>query len=151
MAIRLGANNYGKSRVRLLRVSRQEGRHDIKEMTLAIRFEGDFEAAHTKGDNTKILPTDTMKNTVYGLARQHPIETVEEFALHLMDHFLTYNPQVSRVNIEVKEHLWARLPQGGKTHATAFSRAGDEKRTASLSGTSKGTEIRAGVEDLVVL
>jgi urate oxidase len=151
MGIRLGANNYGKSRVRLLRVSRQAGRHDIKEMTLSIRFEGDFEAAHTKGDNTKILPTDTMKNTVYGLARQHPIETVEEFALHLMDHFLTYNPQVSRVHIEVKEHLWARLPQGGKPHATAFSRAGAEKRTATLSGTRKGTEIRAGVEDLVVL
>ena len=151
MGIRLGANSYGKSRVRLLRVSRQAGRHDIKEMTLSIRFEGDFETAHTKGDNTKILPTDTMKNTVYGLARQHPIENVEEFALHLLDHFLTYNPQVSRVHIEVKEHLWARLPQGGKPHATAFSRASDEKRTATLSGTRKVTEIRAGVDDLVVL
>src|SRR5215472_7285599 len=100
MAIRLGANNYGKSRVRLLRVTRQEGRHDIKEMTLAVSFEGDFESAHTKGDNTKILPTDTMKNTVYALARQHPIETIEKFALHLIEHFLTYNLQVSLVRIE---------------------------------------------------
>src|SRR5262249_2632304 len=72
MTIGLGANNYGKSRVRLLRVNRQEGRHDIKELAVAVSFEGDFEAAHTKGDNTKILPTDTMKNTVYALARQHP-------------------------------------------------------------------------------
>src|ERR1700752_1287462 len=100
MPIRLGENNYGKSRVRLLRVARQEGRHDIKEVTLAIRFEGDFEASHTKGDNRKILPTDTIKNTVYALARQHPIETIEEFGLHLIDHFLTYNPQVFRVRIE---------------------------------------------------
>jgi urate oxidase len=99
MAIRLAQNNYGKSRVRLLRVERQEGRHDVKELTLAISFEGDFETAHTKGDNTKILPTDTMKNTVYALARQHPVETVEEFGLHLVDHFLTYNPHVSRVRI----------------------------------------------------
>jgi urate oxidase len=151
MTIRLGQNNYGKSRVRLLRVERQEGRHDIKELTLAIRFEGDFETAHTKGDNTKILPTDTMKNTVYALARQHPIETVEEFALHLVEHFLTYNPQVSRVRIEVKEHLWTRLPLGGKPHATAFSRSGDEKRTATLDATREGTEIRAGLEDLVVM
>jgi len=88
--IRLGENSYGKTRVRLLRVARQEGRHDIKELTVAIRFEGEFETAHTKGDNRKILPTDTMKNTVYALARQHSIETVEEFGLHLMEHFVTY-------------------------------------------------------------
>ena len=151
MAIRLGDNNYGKSRVRLLRVERQEGRHDIKEVTLAIRFEGDFDAAHTKGDNRKILPTDTMKNTVYALARQHPIETIEEFGLHLIDHFLTYNPQVSRVHIEARENLWARMAHGGKPHPTAFTRAGDEKRTALLSATREGTVIRAGIEDLVVL
>src|ERR1700758_429741 len=151
MAIHLGENSYGKSRVRLLRVAREEGRHDIRELTLAIRFEGDFETAHTKGDNRKILPTDTMKNTVYALAGQHPIETIEEFGLHLIDHFLTYNPQVSRVRIEAKENLWARMPHGGKPHAAAFLRAGDEKRTALLSGTRQGTEIRAGVEDLIVL
>jgi urate oxidase len=151
MAIHLGENSYGKSRVRLLRVSRQEGRHDIRELTLAIRFEGDFETAHTKGDNRKILPTDTMKNTVYALARQHAIETPEEFGLHLMEHFVTYNQQVSRVRIEIAESLWARLPHGGKPHATTFTRAGGEKRTAVLTGTREGTTIRSGIEDLVVL
>jgi urate oxidase len=151
MAIHLGENSYGKSRVRLLRVARQAGRHDIRELTLAIRFEGDFETAHTKGDNRKILPTDTMKNTVYALARQHAIETPEEFGLHLMEHFVTYNEQVSRVGIEIAESLWARLPHGGKPHATAFTRAGGEKRTAVLTGTREGTTIRSGIEDLVVL
>jgi urate oxidase len=151
MPIRLGENSYGKTRVRLLRVARQEGRHDIKELTVAIRFEGDFEAAHTKGDNRKILPTDTMKNTVYALARQHSVETVEEFGLHLMEHFITYNPQVSRVRIKIEEHLWARMPHGGKPHATAFTWAGVEKRTALLVGTREAITIRAGVNDLVVL
>jgi urate oxidase len=151
MAIHLGENSYGKSRVRLLRVARQEGRHDIKELTIAIRFEGDFETAHTKGDNSKILPTDTMKNTVYALARQHSFETVEEFGLHLMEHFVTYNAQVARVRIEIAESLWARLPHGGKPHATAFTRSGGEKRTVVLIGTREGTTIRAGVADLVVL
>jgi urate oxidase len=151
MAIRLGENNYGKSRVRLLRVTRQEGRHDIKELTLAIQFEGDFDAAHTKGDNRKILPTDTMKNTVYALARQHSIETVENFCLHLIEHFLTYNPQVSRVKIEAAENRWARLPLGGKPHPSVFTRAGEEKRTAILSGTRKETAVRVGIEGLVVM
>jgi urate oxidase len=151
MTIKLGENNYGKSRVRLLRVVRQEGRHDIKEFTFSIRFEGDFEAAHTKGDNRKILPTDTMKNTVYALARQYPVEAVEDFCLHLIEHFLTYNPQVSRVTIEAAENPWTRLQYGGKPHATAFTRSGQEKRIAILKGTREGTTIRAGIEDLVVL
>jgi urate oxidase len=151
MAIHLGENSYGKSRVRLLRVKRQEGRNDIRELTVAIRFEGDFETAHTKGDNRKILPTDTMKNTVYALARQHSIETPEEFGLHLLEHFLTYNAQVSRVYIEIAENLWARLPHGGKPHATAFMRNGGQKRTALLTGTREATTIRAGLDDLVVM
>jgi urate oxidase len=151
MTIRLGENNYGKSRVRLLRVERQEGRHDIRELTVDVRFEGDFEAAHTKGDNSKILPTDTMKNTIYALARQHAFETVEEFGLHLMDHFVTYNTQVSQVQIEIAESLWSRMPHGGKPHASAFTRGGGEKRTAVLVGTRDETTIRAGVAELIVL
>ena len=151
MAIKLAANNYGKSGVRLLRVVKQRGRHDIKELTIRIRFDGDFETAHTKGDNQKILPTDTMKNTVYVLARQYPVEAVEEFGLHLIEHFLTYNPQVSRVRIEASENLWERLALGGKPQASAFKRAGDEKRTAALIGTRDGTTIRAGIDDLIVL
>jgi urate oxidase len=151
LTIRLAQNNYGKSRVRLLRVSRQEGRHDIKELTLAIRFEGDFESAHVRGDNRKILPTDTMKNTIYALARQHPIEPMESFSLHLIEHFLTYNPQVSLVRIEAAESLWMRLPRGDKPYASVFTRAGEEKRTANLSGTREGVTIHAGIHGLVVL
>jgi urate oxidase len=151
MAIRLGENSYGESRVRLLRVARQEGRHDIRELTISIRFEGEFESAHTKGDNAKILPADTMKNAVYALARQHSVEPVEEFGLHLMDQFVTYNAQVSRVHVSIEETLWARLPLGGKPHASAFTRRGDERRTAVLTGTREGTTIRSGIRNLVVL
>jgi urate oxidase len=152
MIVRLGENSYGKSSVRLLRVLRQEGRHDIKELTVTIRFEGDFEAAHTKGENKKILPSDTMKNTVYALARQYPVEAVEDFALHLIEHFLTYNEQVSRVRIEALENPWSRIPHGTKPHAFAFMRAsGPEKRTAVLSGTRERITIRAGIQDLDVM
>jgi urate oxidase len=151
MSIQLYENTYGESHVRLLRVCRQEGRHDVRELSLAVRFEGSFEAAHTQGDNRKILPADTMKNTVYALARQHSIEPLENFGLHLIEHFLTYNAQVSRVVVEASESLWARLPHGGKPHPSAFSRVGNEQRTAALRGTREGTEVRAGISDLVVL
>ena len=151
MAIRLGENSYGKSRVRLLRVARQEGRHDIKELTLNIRFEGEFEAAHSAGDNRKILPTDTMRNTVYALARKFPIDTLEIFCLQLVDHFLGNNPQASRVTIEANEKLWMRMPFGGKPHSHTFMSAGDEKRTAVVRATRTEKTVRAGLSGLLVM
>jgi len=151
MAIRLGENNYGKQRVRLLRLSRQEGRHDIKELTLGIRFEGDFETAHTAGDNSKILPTDTMKNTVYALARKHAMASTEKFCLQLADHFLLHNSQVSKVIVDASETLWQRLPFGGKPHPHTFTQSGGEKHTSSVSATKHGKIVQAGIDGLAVL
>jgi urate oxidase len=151
MAIRLGENNYGKQRVRILQVARHADRHDIKELTLGIRLEGDFEAAHTTGDNRKVLPTDTMKNTVYAMAKSHSIKSPEEFCLRLIDHFLTHNPQVSRVRIEAAETLWTRLAVGGKPQPHTFTGSSSEERTAALAATRKEKTLHAGIDGLVVL
>jgi urate oxidase len=151
MAIVLGENNYGKQRVRLLRLSRQDGRHEIQELTIGIRLRGGFETAHTKGDNKKILPTDTMKNTVYALARLHPIEAIETFCQQLIEHFLGKNPHVSQVHVEASETLWLRLPFGGKSHDHTFTSPSVEKRIATASGTRTQKTICAGIEGLVVL
>jgi urate oxidase len=151
MAIRLGQNNYGKSRVRLLRLSRRESQHNISEATFAISFEGDFETAHSEGDNSKILPTDTIKNTVYALARKHPLENIEKFSLSLIDHFLKQNREITKVRVESVEDLWKHITVGESSHPSAFVRAGEEKRTALLDGTGDGVTIRAGVANLIAL
>ena len=151
MGVTLAQNNYGKSRVRLLRVTRREKHHEVKDLTIAIRFEGDFEAAHNAGDNRKILSTDAMKNTVYVLAKQYSAEPVEDFALHLVEHFLTYNPQVSRVRVDAVEHPWARISLGSAAHRSAFIRSANEKRTAAVTATREATTVRAGIDDLVVM
>src|ERR1700738_4247184 len=146
MAIRLGENNYGKQRVRILQVTRRPDQHEIKELTLGVRLEGDFESAHSKGDNRKILPTDTMKNTVYALAKLHAIESPEEFSLRLADHFLARNPQVSRLRIEAAETLWTRLSLDGTAHPHTFPASNNEKRTAALTATRREKAIHAGIE-----
>jgi len=151
MAIRLGENNYGKQRVRILQVVRRPDRHDIRELTLGIRLEGDFESAHSKGDNRKVLPTDTMKNTVYALAKQHAIESPEEYCLRLANHFLSRNPQVSRVRVEAAQTLWSRLSVDGKPHPHTFTSSTSEKRTAALTATREEKALYAGIEGLVVL
>ena len=151
MSIRLAQNDYGKSRVRLLRVTRGKKKHEIKELTLAIRLEGDFETAHTKGDNSKILPTDTMKNTVYALARQNPVDAAETFCGVLIDHFLAGNPQIERVHVHTVEFPWGRIMRDGKPDGFAFVRTGEEKRTALVTGTRSKKSVQAGVKNLIAL
>jgi urate oxidase len=95
---------YGKSKVRLVQVQRRGDRHDIRDLTVAIQFKGDYDASYTAGDNTGVLPTDTMKNTVYALAARHPVREPEEFGLVLARHFIERNPRLRRVRIELTEH-----------------------------------------------
>ena len=151
MPITLSHNNYGKSRVRLMKLTRQPDRHDLKDLTVDIQFEGDLESSYTQGENRKVLPTDTMKNTVYALAKLYPIEQIEDFGQQLAEHFLTGNAQVSKVRIDIAENLWSRVPHGGKPHASTFTPAGQERRTATITATRDNTTIQAGIDDLVVL
>ena len=151
MAIRLAQNSYGKSRVRVFRVARHQDRHDVQELDVAVAFEGDFESVHTLGDNSKVLPTDTMKNTVYALARKHPIGTIEDFCLQLTAHFLQRNPQLWQVQVDATETLWARLAHGDKLQASAFTHAGEEKRIAQVRATRGETVVHSGIANLFVL
>ena len=48
-----------------------------------MRFEGEFADAHVEGDNAAVLPTDTMKNTVYALAKDRLEGSIETFGLDL--------------------------------------------------------------------
>ncbi|MGI8498013.1 MAG: factor-independent urate hydroxylase [Gemmatimonadaceae bacterium] len=151
MSATLGRNSYGKSGVRLMKVTRTPDRHEVRDVTVAIQFEGDFEAVHTSGDNQHVLPTDTMKNAVYALARRRPREEIESFARALVAHFFVDNPHVSRIAVDVMENGWERMSVGGWPHHHAFMRSGEEKRTASARGTRDGVAIEAGLADLVVM
>ena len=152
MTVKIIHDNYGKARVRLMKVARMGDRHELQNITVKIAFEGDFTEVHTIGDNSQVLPTDTMKNTVYTLAHQtREIEEIEVFGLRLADYFLTNNPQVTRVIVEIDEHGWTRIAVGGEPHQHSFVKGGDEKRTAIISQTRSGATIESGVENLILL
>jgi len=150
MGIKLSSNNYGKSRVRLVRITRGQ-MHDLKDISLDIQLEGDFEEVYTRGDNRKVLPTDTMKNTVYALAAQTPVGEIEEFGQHLAKYFLAENPQVRNVRVALNERLWSRIPVNGQPHPWAFVCGRPETRTAMVSATRTGSSTQAGIENLLVL
>jgi urate oxidase len=95
---------YGKSLVRLTRVTRHADRHDLKELTIDVQLEGDFAAAYTHGDNSRVIATDTMKNTVYALAKGHSLTDIESFSLALTRHFLDNNAHVTSARVHAVEH-----------------------------------------------
>ncbi len=151
MAVHLTENRYGKSEVRLVTVRRGPERHELKDVTFAIRLEGDFAAAYTTGDNAHVVATDTMKNTVYGLAAERPFDEVEELALRLSEHLLGADPHVASARVEWSEHLWERIESGGAPHPHAFRRAGGERRTGSVFRAGDEVKVASGLEDLVVM
>jgi urate oxidase len=152
MSIKIISDNYGKARVRLLKVDRRGGQHDLMNLSIRIALEGDFETIHTVGDNSLCLPTDTMKNTVYALAAQvKEIEEIEAFGRRLADHFIKNNEQVSRATITLTEHRWERMEFGGEEHSHAFTQGSGEKHIAKIDATRSGVVVESGVEDLIVL
>ena len=151
MPVLVTDNNYGKQAVRLVTVRRRPDSHELKDVTVAIRLEGDFATAYTEGDNRQVLPTDTMKNTVYALAAQHPFDDIEDFGLVLTDHLLQASPKAAQAHVELTEHLWERIEKGGHPHPHAFRRAGSERRTAQVIRDRQSVRVLAGLEDLVVM
>lgn len=151
MAIALTHNNYGKSEIRLVKVVRQPDHHELRDLTVDVSLEGDFDAAHVEGDNTGLLATDTMRNTVYALAKEDPIESIESFGVRLVEHFIAASPAVSRARVRLVEHPWARLEVAGRPHEHAFQRGNGGDRVATVVGDGAEIRVEAGIDDLLVL
>jgi urate oxidase len=149
---RLGENRYGKSRVRLSRITRRGDRHDFNEWSVRVLLHGDFDTSFTEADNSKLLPTDTMKNTVYSIARGSKAVTIEEFAMELGDYLLGNNPQVAKASVEVEERAWERIVIDGEPEATTFKLGGPELATVHAVREQNGTwAVTSGIDGLTIL
>lgn len=151
MSIKLGKNTYGKNAVNLSKIIRHPEYHEFRQISVNIVLEGDFETAHTLGDNTKILPTDTQKNTVYALAKEHFVSSIESFGLYLANYFFSNNRPVSQTRIELTEHSWKRMHFEGKYHPHAYCSGGTEKHTAVIVQNENSIEVTSGIADLLIL
>lgn len=151
MPIVLSQASYGKSEVRLVKVSRHTDGHELRDLTVDVGLDGNFDAAYLDGDNTGLLATDTMRNTVYAMAKEHPIDEIESFGRLLVEHFLAAGPGVTRARVQIVEHPWARLEVGGRSHEHAFQRASGGDRVATVAGDGGEPQIESGIDDLLVL
>ncbi|NMO51338.1 urate oxidase [Actinoplanes sp. TBRC 11911] len=145
MSIVLGPNRYGKAETRLLRVSRDGETRRLADFNVSVALSGDLAATHLTGDNAGVLPTDTMKNTVYAFAKQHGVGEPEEFALLLARHFVDSQPQVRAATVGVESYGWDRLGP------YSFQRSGAQTRTATVTVTAEEMQVVSGVTGLVLL
>jgi urate oxidase len=150
--IELAENRYGKSRVRLMKVVHGPNGNDLRDWTVQVLLTGDFDSAHYEGDNSKILPTDTMKNTVYFVARNSSATSMEDYAKELIEFLLSRNAQVSSASVAIESTMWKRLTIDGEPHPTSFMRGSSELQTTTVSREQAGSfHILSGLRNLVVM
>jgi urate oxidase len=141
--IALGENRYGKSRVRVMKVNRDGECHTVHEWNVEVWLKGDFES---------ILPTDTMKNTVYFLARKSSAPTPEQFAIELVTYLLDNNPQVTEAGANIAAMPWTPLFAGGQKHNTAFMQMGQACDTVTVTySRGHSVAVASGFKNLAIL
>ncbi len=151
MGIVLGPNRYGKAESRVVRIVRDTPRHEIRDLNVSTSLRGDFAAAHTDGDQSQVLPTDTQKNTAFAYAKKHGVTSPEDYALALGGRLLDATPAATGATIAVDEYAWDRIQVDGAGHDHAFVRRGGEVRTTQVDLGDAGAVVVSGLRDLVVL
>jgi urate oxidase len=145
---------YGKDNVRVYKVHRDEktGVQTVTEMTVCVLLEGVIETSYTRADNSVVVATDSMKNTVYIKAKEHLVTPPELFASILGTHFVETYPHITTANIKVVTHRWTRMTIDGKPHPHSFYRDGSETRNVeAVVRKGKSIDIRSGIVGLLVL
>ncbi len=148
---KLTGHRYGKARVRVMKILRKGPLHTLKDLEVAVYLKGDFASSYTSGDNSKVVATDTIKNTINVFARQHLEEEIERFGLILAEHFITRYEQVREVEIEILERPWKRLTVNGEPHPHSFAAGSEARMFASVTWSETGKTIRSGIRNLLIL
>ncbi|MFJ4973870.1 factor-independent urate hydroxylase [Streptomyces coeruleorubidus] len=162
----LGQNQYGKAENRVVKITRDGATHHIKDLNVSVSLSGDMDEVHYSGSNANVLPTDTTKNTVYAFAKEHGIESAEQFGIHLARHFVTSQEPIHRARIRIEEYAWERIEaSGADSQATgadsqatgadevkhSFVRKGQETRLTQITYDGSSWEVISGLKDLVVM
>ncbi|WP_427919010.1 factor-independent urate hydroxylase [Streptomyces sp. cg40] len=142
----LGQNQYGKAENRVVKITRDGATHHIKDLNVSVSLSGDMDEVHYSGSNANVLPTDTTKNTVYAFAKEHGIESAEQFGIHLARHFVTSQEPIRTARIRIEEYAWERTTGGH-----SFVRKGQETRLTQITYDGRSWEVVSGLKDLTVL
>ncbi|CAL5869625.1 uncharacterized protein PFLUO_LOCUS3855 [Penicillium psychrofluorescens] len=150
----LAAARYGKDNVRVYKVHRDEktGEQSVCEMTVCVLLEGDIETSYTKADNSVVVATDSIKNTIYITAKQQPVNPPELFGSILGTHFIQKYSHIHAAHVHIVTHRWVRMQVDGKPHPHSFVKDSPETRDVQVDVVEgKGISINSSIQGLTVL
>jgi len=108
--------------------------------------------SYTQADNSVVVATDTMKNTVHIMAKQHPLTPPELFASIISAHFVETYKHIHAAHVKVITHRWTRMMIDGIPHPHSFLRDGAETRGVEATAREgHGISIRSAIAGLLVL
>ena len=134
-----------------MKVTHESDRHSLKELDISIMLQGNFEASYIGGDNSLVVPTDTMKNTVNVLAKEKLGGGNEEFGMVMVQHFLGAYPQVEHVHARLSERCWQRMRVQGRPHPHSFVAGGGARPVVEVRAWRDQLILTSGIEDLLIL
>ncbi|RZB86869.1 Uricase-2 isozyme 1 isoform B [Glycine soja] len=144
---------HGKERVRVARVWKtRQGQHFIVEWRVGITLFSDCVNSYLRDDNSDIVATDTMKNTVYAKAKEcSDILSAEEFAILLAKHFVSFYQKVTGAIVNIVEKPWERVTVDGQPHEHGFKLGSEKHTTEAIVQKSGSLQLTSGIEGLSVL
>jgi len=147
----LGYNKYGKANVKFLRVVKETPKHLVHEVKAKMQLEGDFNESFETGNNRQVVPTDTMKNSLYIYAKKFNLNCLEEWAIEVGKDMLQRHNQISVVNLELEESNWERIKINGIEHNHAFLKR-EGIRFATMKMQRNGQiKLNCGIKDLIIM
>ncbi|WP_333734474.1 factor-independent urate hydroxylase [Streptomyces sp. IBSBF 3010] len=155
----LGQNQYGKAENRVVKITRDGDTHHIKDLNVSVALSGEMDDVHYSGSNAHVLPTDTTKNTVFAFAKEHGIESAEQFGIHLARHFVTSQEPIKTARIRIEEYAWERIATsdansrfiGSDEVKHSFVRKNQEIRTAQITFDGEKWQVISGLKGLTVM
>jgi len=132
---------------------RDTPKHIVHEIKAQVLLEGEFQDTYVTGSNTKIVATETQKNTLYVLSKKYSVDPIENWAVLVAKDFMSRYSHITAVNLDIDQYGWQRIVVDGKEHNHAFQKSLSGIRYCSVRVTNRGsiTRLISGFRDLHVM
>ena len=144
-------STYGKGRVRVMRLSGEGEHRDVRELTFRAMLKGDIAPAYTRADNATSVSTDTIKNVVNAVAREHLDAEPEAFCRAVARRLLDSYPGMTGADVSAREVRWTRLTLDGAPHPHGFTLDGNGQGTAEVAMSRDGDRVTSGLSGFTFL
>ena len=135
--------SYGKAAVRVAAGPVGAGSH-VLDAEIAVAVEGAFVESYTEGDNTSVLPSDTLRRHALAECASWPGDPVEALLERISARILAADPAFRAVTVTALVGAWTPHGPG------AWARSGPGHRISVRSG-SDATLITTGAVELQLL